>query len=157
MTNKNRVNVTKTTTDSEITSDEQLKSLEAQVKRKLKKPNVITKENGREVSKDKDVVSKADVEVNQFSSLAAAKKAVKDYKAKQAWDKQNETMPKTKNAKAYKDVEITDMDEMSETEFDEMMKSGDYHIISAEKSALSELQNFNRTSNLEQRLGDMEL
>ena len=152
MTNKNKVNVTKTTTDSEITSDEQLKSLEAQVKRKLRKPNVITKENSREVSKDKDVVSKADVEVNQFSSLEAAKKAVKEYKAKQAWDKQNEGMQRTSNVEAYKDAEITDMDEISETEFDEMMKSGDYHIISAEKGSLSELENFNRTSNLEQRL-----
>ena len=152
VTNKNKLNVVNTSVDQPINSQEELNSVQAQINRKLKNPNVVTKETTQEVSKGREILVKAEVEMNKFSSLDAAKKAVRDYKLAQVFDKLNKDVDRTVNSKAFKSSSILDLDEMSDTEFEEMIKNRDYHVISAEKSELNSLENSNRTQSLERRL-----
>lgn len=144
--------VSNKTTDKEITSDEQLRQIDAQLKRKIKKPNVVTKETKTEVLKDNNVVSEAEVEVNEFSSKKAARKAVRDYKLKKANKAFQDKGKRVSNVKNFDAASTSKMDKISQTEFDEKINNGDYHIISADLNELSETENSNRRNNLIARL-----
>ena len=150
--NNDTANVTNTTTDGEITTDEQAQAIESQLKRNIKKPNVVTKQSNKEVSKDNKVQTKAEVEVNEFSSKKAAKRALIKYKNSRDINKLNKGITRKSNAKNFDAADTSKMDKMSQSDFDEMLNNGDYHIISADKSGLSDSENANRRNNLIARL-----